>query len=545
MDPLTPTKYAYQAPWYAGIFHRFPHYAVSPFEQVDGTFNWEDRRYMESLLALALAVCLWLGMWLVIYAIYFIVSCCPRCNRAEKQRRTRGLRWTLVVVALLTAGAVALALFGNEELNEGLGKTQTALAHLQSDLESTRATAMAPVGTALDDALAGLNRLQPVVEREQSQVTKFVASAIGIVEGARATYSTSMADLAQHGWNADSNRTLPEVGPYNQYRWIGSLLISVWLLLLCVLVWIAAGCKSRWVLLVAVALLVLSLILVWGAVAGYLPLTVAIADICVDPNRVLRKDFDRSHPAFELYNYYLTCEGTSQVYTGVMAIYEKLGNASHELTALKEAAAGSPQVQQQSLELRSNLTKMQLRLMDTSRSFDCRSTSRSYSDAAASLCYTGLAGSAYALLGFTSAGLLMIIAIFLAHVSARHVGTKKAYLQVDVQDAVAIRDQPRNEQPLHYRFSQVSTLEADSGARSGGSNAAAAAGARASAAPAAAEGSADQRAGQNHTRHTPPPAYHIDNAFFSSYGTATSQGTLDSRQGNVTEPLNANRNTFH
>lgn len=542
---------AYSVPWYASFLHQFPRYDLT-FQKANGTFDYRDQSYVESLLVLSLAVVVWLALWLLIFTLYFCYVCLTCRQEVEKTIKTRPLRWFAVALVICTCGTAAWAVYANEKTNKAFWQTDEALHRISSlaaegSAETHRlCSRLENVTREVSSIMTGLYRpndeLHPTLlllnDTPEAQSKAF--SLFEAVRQSAGEVGNSTASFCQgvpgRSW---FNASLQSLSDYNYYRWIVTLATCAWILTFCLLLWAAVACKSKWVLFTCVALAGVTMVAAWTLSAVYTALNVALADVCIDPKAAITIFANMSEREADILGYYSSCEGVAPIAQEFHGTHEKLIELG---LGIKSVFLALRDDTQDYLDVRgvkeavSNVAAALAHFYASSK--DCRHYSHEFALASIALCKDGLSSLAFTLLAFCSAGSLIIAVIFLAYTVARNLGAEKAYTEVDAQDvALDTRQSPSapTENPLYYRFSQVSSADVEPQCSSGASSAAAAVVTAAAAAenPKPPTTAAPARNGGAAApllqRPSPPPTYN-SGEFYSTY--SSNQGTLeDQRRG--------------
>lgn len=93
-------------------------------------------RYMQSLGILGSIPAAWLILTLLVLLVYLVTRCCDRRPRPKKS--ITALKFSLAILALLCSGAVAVGLYGNDDVHNGLVQLVAAAKNVDGILMGVR-----------------------------------------------------------------------------------------------------------------------------------------------------------------------------------------------------------------------------------------------------------------------------------------------------------------------------------------------------------------------------------------------------------------------
>ncbi|RLU26343.1 hypothetical protein DMN91_000137 [Ooceraea biroi] len=427
----------YTVPQYARIFHSLPHLNVS-LHSVNNTFNPHSEIYLESLGILGSIPAAWLILTLLVLLVYLVTRCCDRRPRPKKS--ITALKFSLAILALLCSGAVAVGLYGNDDVHNGLVQLVAAAKNVdgilmgvrnQTDtIEVTLKKKVEPQLTALRDAfdapasnktmlgwlLVALNNMKDNTSIAANRSFEIRKPLNGI----------SLAGAIGMGEKIE------------QLRWPITMAVLSALLVLCVVLVVGVARHSRCVLITFSVFGLFAVIVSWLMASLYLATSVALGDLCVSPDGYLSRAVP-STLASEVLSYYTHCENTrSNPFTQRLRDGQRaVGNMRHNLNAVTRLAVELYKEQHLQPKLSSLSTDVNTvdRLMSgLATLLDCKPLHKQYVHAAKSLCHLGLYGLTFMLLASLAAGLLFTVLVWVDSHTWIYIRKRRDYHQVDEQD---------------------------------------------------------------------------------------------------------------
>lgn len=426
----------YTVPQYARIFHSLPHLNVS-LHSVNNTFNPHSEIYLESLGILGSIPAAWLILTLLVLLVYLVTRCCDRRPRPKKS--ITALKCSLAILALLCSGAVAVGLYGNDDVHNGLVQLVAAAKNVdgilmnvrnQTDnIEATLKKKVQPQLTALGDefdapvsnktmlgwllvALNGMKQNTSIAVNRSFEIRKplsgiSLAGAIGMGER------------------------------IEQLRWPITMAVLSALLVLCVVLVVGVARHSRCVLITFSVFGLFAVIVSWLMASLYLATSVALGDLCVSPDGYLSKAVP-STLASEVLSYYTHCENTrSNPFTQRLRDAQRaVGNMRHNLNSVTRLAVElfkDQQLQPKLSSLSTDVNTVDRLVSGLATLLDCKPLHKQYVHAAKSLCHLGLYGLSFMLIASLAAGLLFTVLVWVDSHTWIYI-RKRDYHQVDEQD---------------------------------------------------------------------------------------------------------------
>ncbi|KMQ94350.1 protein tweety-like protein [Lasius niger] len=92
--------------------------------------------FFQSLGILGSIPAAWLILTLLVLLVYLVTRCCDRRPRPKKS--ITALKFSLAILALLCSGAVAVGLYGNDDVHNGLVQLVAAAKNVDGILMGVR-----------------------------------------------------------------------------------------------------------------------------------------------------------------------------------------------------------------------------------------------------------------------------------------------------------------------------------------------------------------------------------------------------------------------
>ncbi|XP_066592211.1 protein tweety isoform X2 [Prorops nasuta] len=426
----------YTVPQLARIFHNLPHLNVS-LHLVNNTFNPHSEIYLESLGILGSLPAAWLILTLLVLLVYLVTRCCDR--KPRPRRSIALLKCSLAILALLCCGAVAVGLYGNDDVHNGLVQLIAAASNVdgiitavknQTDIiEGTLKKKVQPQLASLDNdfdvpvnnmtmldilrlALNSMKQNTSIAVNRSFEIRKplsglSIAAAIGLAE------------------------------KIEQFRWPITMAVLSALLVLCVVLLVGVARHSRCVLITFSVFGLFAVIISWLMASLYLATSVALGDLCVSPDGYLMKAVPPTLPP-EILSYYTHCESTrSNPFTQRLREGQRaVGLMRQNLQTVSRVALELFKDQQLQPKLNSLTTDVNTvdRLMSgLTTLLDCKPLHKQYVHATKSLCHLGLYGLTFMLLASLVGGLFFTVLVWMDSHTWIYI-RKRDYHQVDEQD---------------------------------------------------------------------------------------------------------------
>ncbi|XP_034939882.1 protein tweety isoform X4 [Chelonus insularis] len=426
----------YTVPQLANFFHSLPHLNVS-LHSVNNTFNPNSEIYIESLGILASIPAAWLILTLLVLLVYLVTRCCDR--KPRPRRSITLLKCSLAILAVLCSGAVAVGLYGNDDVHNGLVQLLDAAKHVDTSVTSIKNQT-----DTIENTLK--KKLEPDLTTLRDEFDAPVGNKTAL------DYLMKVWDYMTHNTSIAVNRTYEIRKPLNGinlgrivlmgerielFRWPVTMAVLSTLLVLCVVLLVGVARHSRCALITFSVFGLFAVIVSWLMASLYLATAVALGDLCVSPDGYLTRSVPSSLAA-EVLNYYMRCESTRnnpftlRLREGQLAA----GNMRTSLTIVERIALDLFRDQQLAPKLSS--LKNEVNTVDRLMSglttlLDCKPLHKQYVSGAKGLCHLGLYGLTFMLLASLTAGLFFTVLVWVDSHTWIYI-RKRDYHQVDEQD---------------------------------------------------------------------------------------------------------------
>ncbi|XP_076385785.1 tweety isoform X3 [Megachile rotundata] len=426
----------YMVPQLARFFHSLPHLNVS-LHSVNNTFNPHSEIYLESLGILGSIPAAWLILTLLVLLVYLVTRCCDR--KPRPRRSITLLKCSLAILALLCSGAVAVGLYGNDDVHNGLVQLVAAAKSVDGILMGVRNQTDTIEYTLRKKILDQLIDLRDKFDDPASNKT--------ILEVLLAALE-SMKQNTSNALNRSSEIKKPLTGinlagaigiaeKIEQLRWPITMAVLSALLVLCVVLVVGVARHSRCVLITFSVFGLFAVIVSWLMASLYLATSVALGDLCVSPDGYLTRAVP-STLASEVLSYYTHCENTrnnpftQRLRDGQAAITDASKNLN-TVTKLALELFPDLQLQPKLNSLAYDVNTVNKLLSGLATFLDCKPLYKQYVHAAKSLCQLGLYGLTFMLLASLAAGLFFTVLVWVDSHTWIYI-RKRDYHQVDEQD---------------------------------------------------------------------------------------------------------------
>lgn len=433
-------NYQYRPPVLTTIFHRFPHVNVS-LQLVNSTFDPRSDVYIESLGILGSIPALWLIFTLFILLIYLLTRCCDRKPRAKHSITV--LKWSLFLFAVLCAATLGIALYGNDDVHNGLDSAISSLRAIDDSIVGAR-----------NQTLTIETTLQIKVHQLMSDLSDTFAEPVMKNQTVRRALLSTLANMQGNTTSAVKAcqeiqtplHTLNFTSLFNflylseSIRYPATMALYITLLVFCIMLIFGIYRHSRCCLITFSVFGLFAIIICWLLSSMYLVIAVATGDVCMSPDRFLERQSPASvRSQMDVLAYYLTCE-TSR--TNPFHVVVKRGTQAIEaiswnlgvLARLAKQEFSHDQLHP-NLDILTTEVKLASNLMSGLPAIlDCRPINREYIHALTSTCDTALFGLALMLLAMAVAGFFFTVLVWLDSHTWIYIRKKREYLQVDEAD---------------------------------------------------------------------------------------------------------------
>ncbi|XP_017755168.1 PREDICTED: protein tweety isoform X1 [Eufriesea mexicana] len=427
----------YTVPQLARVFHGLPHLNVSLYS-VNNTFNPHSEIYLESLGILGSIPAAWLILTLLVLLVYLVTRCCDR--KPRPRRSITLLKCSLAILALLCSGAVAVGLYGNDDVHNGLVQLVAAAKNV-------------------DGILMGVRNQTNTIEMTLKEKVQPQLTALGDDFDAPVSNKTMLGLLlaalqsVKHSTNIAMNRSFEIRKPLSgislagaigigekieQLRWPVTMAVLSALLVLCVVLVVGVARHSRCVLITFSVFGLFAVIVSWLMASLYLATSVALGDLCVSPDGYLTRAVP-STLASEVLSYYTHCENTrsnpfSQKLSDGQIAASNMRENMNTVTRLALELFKDLQLQSKLNNLSNDVNTVNKLMSGLTTLLDCKPLHKQYIHAAKSLCHLGLYGLTFMLLASLTAGLFFTVLVWVDSHTWIYIRKRRDYHQVDEQD---------------------------------------------------------------------------------------------------------------
>lgn len=326
----TVTKYS--KIWLSDFFHSFPHFNLS-IESVNSTFDPTNSDYQQATvtwggLPVALCALLW-----IVFIFYFIHKC---CKSTPKQRGETGYHCSLFWAGILVLTAFGLLGYGfyqNEEAHRGVQDCRRSVR----DINSTIASATQRI-ELLDGIASNVStHISENLERVLMEVDNMtVRTRMGeIVSKIRTDANKVRGDIdGIHMGYSEINDALQTSADLEYFRWMTNILVFCVYIFILLMAFIGLITKKKCVLVIAVVLMAMCSIFIWGATGLYLAVSIALGDFCQDPDAYFLSLASTGSLSQGSLRAYIICDDTTQPYQN--SIQDAMNSVSKAFTELNE-----------------------------------------------------------------------------------------------------------------------------------------------------------------------------------------------------------------
>ncbi|KYN07648.1 Protein tweety [Cyphomyrmex costatus] len=380
----------------------------------------------------------WLILTLLVLLVYLVTRCCDRRPRPKKS--ITALKFSLAILALLCSGAVAVGLYGNDDVHNGLVQLIAAAKNVdgilmgvrnQTDtIEATLKRKVQPQLTALGDEFDA-----PVSNK--TMLSWLLAALNGMKQNTSIAVNRSF-EIRKPLSGISLAGAIGMGEKIEQLRWPITMAVLSALLVLCVVLVVGVARHSRCVLITFSVFGLFAVIVSWLMASLYLATSVALGDLCVSPDGYLSRAVP-STLASEVLSYYTHCENTrSNPFTLRLRDTQRaVDNMRHNLNTVTKLALElfkDQQLQPKLSSLSTDVNTIDRLMPGLSTLLDCKPLHKQYVHAAKSLCHLGLYGLSFMLIASLAAGLLFTVLVWVDSHTWIYIRKRRDYHQVDEQD---------------------------------------------------------------------------------------------------------------
>ncbi|XP_061830220.1 protein tweety homolog 2-like [Nerophis lumbriciformis] len=454
----------YVAPWWTYWLHNFPHYNFL-LQPVDKTFTPEQQDYQQSVVVLACVGAVGLSVSLSVLTIYLVCLCCCRRDVDEDTKRPERsccVTWTTVVTGLIICSAVGVGFYGNSETNDGVYQLTYSLYNANRTLGRIDSLAVGSIGNVQTGLRQHLERLDEIFagRPDYLQALRFMQLMVGnVIREMAALPDISKANVALAPI-ADQTASV------EYFRWLTYLLLLILDLLICLALCLGMVKQSRWLLVIIIVFVALSVVLSWASLGAVTAAAVGTSDFCVSPDKFIVNQTNNFLTA-DVAHYYLFCSSNLP-----NPFQQSLTICQRSVTTMQIQIQGLlqfsvpvfPTAQRDLLGIQRLLNTSEFNLHQLTALLDCHGLHKDYLDALMGVCYDGVEGLLYlALFSLLAACALSVMLCAIFRVWTLMGSRDKEYDDIDEEDpfnpqARRMSDNPRRSN-IHSFCSYASSVD--------------------------------------------------------------------------------------
>ncbi|XP_034567777.1 protein tweety homolog 2-like [Notolabrus celidotus] len=431
---MATVRLEYVAPWWTYWLHNFPHFDFL-FEPLDNTFKPDDTSYQQSLILLAGVGAVGLSLSLLVLAVYLTLLCCWRRDIDEDTKRPNNccVTWAAIITGLVICSAVGVGFYGNSETNDGVYQLTYSLYNANHTLGGINNLVAGSVGDVETGLKQHLERLDEIfaTRSDYLQSLRFMRLMINNV----IRELTALPDINKA--NVDLAAIADKTAFIEYYRWLAFLLLLIMDLVICLAMCLGMAKQSRWLLIMIMVFVALSLILSWASFGVGAATAVGTSDFCVSPDKFIvnqTNDFISADVA----HYYLFCSPNlpNPFQQSITICQRSMTTMQIQIQGLLQFSVPFfPTAERDLLGIQKVLNTTEFSVHQLTALLDCRGLHKDYLDALMGVCYDGVEGLLYLSLFSLLAGCAlsaMLCAIF--KVWTLMASRDKEYDDIDEED---------------------------------------------------------------------------------------------------------------
>ncbi|KYM75786.1 Protein tweety [Atta colombica] len=380
----------------------------------------------------------WLILTLLVLLVYLVTRCCDRRPRPKKS--ITALKCSLAILALLCSGAVAVGLYGNDDVHNGLVQLIAAAKNVDGILMGVRNqtdTIEATLKKKVQTQLTALGDEFDAPVSNKTMLSWLLAALNGMKQNTSIAVNRSF-EIRKPLSGISLAGAIGMGEKIEQLRWPITMAVLSALLVLCVVLVVGVARHSRCVLITFSVFGLFAVIVSWLMASLYLATSVALGDLCVSPDGYLSRAVP-STLASEVLSYYTHCENTrSNPFTLRLRDTQRaMNNMRHNLNTVTKLALElfkDQQLQPRLSSLATDVNTIDRLISGLSTLLDCKPLHKQYVHAAKSLCHLGLYGLSFMLIASLAAGLLFTVLVWVDSHTWIYIRKRRDYHQVDEQD---------------------------------------------------------------------------------------------------------------
>ncbi|KAI4456320.1 tweety-related [Holotrichia oblita] len=427
----------YSIPALARILHSLPHLNVT-FYRVNNTFDYKSPVYLESLGILGSIPAAWLILTLLVLLIYLLTRCCDRKPRPLKS--ISALKITLAVVSVLCCAAIGLGLYGNDDLHNGISQFLAEGKQVDQLFARIRNHTDAIERQLRIQANSQITQIKDILDESVTNVVNVTAKKqiidwINMASGNNSLAANAAADIRRPLQSIHIAEKVVKGEYIEAIRWPTTMALLSILLMLCVVLLVGVARHNRCALIAFSVCGLLAVIASYVMASLYLATTVALADLCMAPDKFLQEQAS-TEVTKEILHYYTSCERaranpfTQRQREGKAAIQ----NMRTVLDYLKKPAIEMyPRkgLDHKFSSLLNQVKEGDMLMTSLISLVDCKALYTHYLRGARALCNVGLLGLSLMLASAVLAGLLLTALVWIDSHTWIYIRKRKDYHQVN------------------------------------------------------------------------------------------------------------------
>lgn len=360
---------------------------------------------------------IWLILTLLVLLLYLVTRCCDR--KPRPRRSITLLKFILAILAVICSAIVAVGLWGNDDVHNGIIQLLDAAKNVETSVSSIRNRTNIIEYTLKKNLEPGITSMRDEFDNPVGNKTAldYLLKAWNYM-----TYNTSIAlnrsiEIRKPLSGIDLIYPINIGYEIEYYRYPLTMAILSTLLILCVVLLVGVARHSRCALITFSVFGLFAVIISWLTASLYLAISVALGDLCISPDNYLTRAVP-STLAAEVLSYYTQCESmrnnpfTQRLREGQTAA----GNMRASLITAERIALDlfkDRQLGPKINSLKTEVNKVNIDMSGLTTLLDCNPLHIQYIRAANSLCDTGFYGLTFMLLASLGAGLLFTILVWI------------------------------------------------------------------------------------------------------------------------------------
>ncbi|XP_022916358.1 protein tweety isoform X2 [Onthophagus taurus] len=424
----------YIVPTLAKLLHALPHVNVT-FQRVNSSFDPQNPVYLESLGILGSAPAAWLILTLLVLLIYLLTRCCDRKPRAQKS--ISALKVTLAVVSVMCCAAIGLGLYGNDDLHNGVSQFLAEGEQVDQVFAKIRNQTEAIERQLRFQANGQLSQLEAIFMEPGGNMTakSNLLSWMNMAKENNTLAANAASDIKSPLLHIDIASKIAIGDKVETIRWPLTMGILSVLLVLCVVLLVGVARHNRCALIAFSVCGLLAVIASYVMASIYVASTVALADLCMAPDKFLQ-DQVSMEVAKEILHYYTSCEKaranpfTQRLREGKLAVEAM----RHMLTVINKPAQElfpKKNIDHRISSLMNQINEGDMLMTSLTALVDCKALHTHYLRGARVLCNVGLLGLTLMLASAALAGFLLTALVWIDSHTWIYIRKKKDYHQVN------------------------------------------------------------------------------------------------------------------